>query len=565
VLVPDLEAAWRAASAGRAAELEPVPTSFRRWARLLAEQAREPGRVAELDAWKRLLDGDDPPLGDRPLDPARDTASRLRTVTVTLPPDRTGPLLSSVPAAYETGVDEVLLTGLTLALAEHRGLRSVLVDLEGHGREQLGDADVSRTVGWFTNVLPVRLDPGTADLAGVRAGGPAAGRAVRHVTERLRAVPGDGRGHGLLRHLNPETAPGLAALPAPQVGFNYLGRFAAGDGGDWTPSGRTVLGGGDGEDTPAGHALEVLAHVRDLAGGPEMTIALSWPEGILTDRDAREIADTWLAVLDGLAAHAADATQDGAFANLLPIRAEGTRPPLFCVHPLAGLAWCYRGLADLLPGRPVYGLQARGLTAGTAPPGSVEEMAVDYTARIREVQPTGPYHLLGWSFGGLVANAIAARLRADGERVALLALLDAYPSGGQDARATGSRERIRSILEALGFDPETADGVRDLDGVVGLCRRTGGPFGDLEETRLAAVLTVWAAGIELAAAYTPAPFDGPVLFFTAARDHPEGAARVWETLTGASVEDHRIDCHHGQLTQPRPLAEIAEAIERKAG
>ncbi|MDN3358473.1 non-ribosomal peptide synthetase [Actinomadura sp. DC4] len=564
VLVPDLEVAWRAVSAGRAVELEPVPTSFRRWARLLAARAHEPGQVAELDAWKRLLDGDDPPLGDRPLDPARDTASRLRTVTVTLPPERTGPLLSSVPAAFGTGVDEVLLTGLTLALAEHRGLRSVLVDLEGHGREQLGDADVSRTVGWFTNVLPVRLDPGTADVAGVRAGGPAAGDAVRHVAERLRAVPGDGRGHGLLRHLNPETAPALAALPAPQVGFNYLGRFTAGDGGDWTPSGRTVLGGGDGADTPAGHALEVLAHVRDLAGGPEMTIALSWPEGILTERDAREIAGTWLAVLDGLAAHAAAAGEGGAFANLLPIRSEGTRSPLFCVHPLAGLAWCYRGLADLLPGRPVYGLQARGLTAG-APPGSVEEMAADYTARIREIQPTGPYHLLGWSFGGLVANAIAARLQAGGERVALLALLDAYPSGGQDTRTTDTRARIRSILEALGFDPETAAGVRDLDGVLGLCRRTGGPFGDLEEARLAAVLAVWAAGIELAAAYTPAPLDGPVLFFTAARDHPEGAAGVWEKLTGASVEDHRIDCHHGQLTQPRPLAEIAEAIERKVG
>jgi thioesterase domain-containing protein/acyl carrier protein len=253
------------------------------------------------------------------------------------------------------------------------------------------------------------------------------------------------------------------------------------------------------------------------------------------------------------------------FAMLLPLRSGGDGYPLFCVHPVGGLSWCYstllRGLDRTTP---VYGLQSRSLSGGQ-PPDTLEELVGDYVDQIRKVQPTGPYHLLGWSFGGLVANAIAARLRADGERVALLALLDAYPSGGQDTRATDSRARIRSILEALGFDPETVDGVRDLDGVVGLCRRTGGPFGDLEETRLAAVLTVWAAGIELAAAYTPAPFDGPVLFFTAARDHPEGAARVWETLTGASVEDHRIDCHHGQLTQPRPLAQIAEAIERKAG
>ena len=102
----------------------------------------------------------------------------------------------------------------------------MLVDLEGHGRHP-GDAgtDLSRTVGWFTAVHPVRLDPGLLPWDEVAAGGPGLGRAVKLVKEQLRAVPGDGLGFGLLRYLNPQTGPVLAAAAEPQIGFNYLGRF----------------------------------------------------------------------------------------------------------------------------------------------------------------------------------------------------------------------------------------------------------------------------------------------------------------------------------------------------
>ena len=106
----------------------------------------------------------------------------------------------------------------------------MLVALEGHGREEdvVPGADLSRTVGWFTSIFPVRLDPGPVDVADALAGGPAAGSALKRVKEQLRAVPDRGLGYGLLRHLNPETAAELAALPAPQISFNYLGRFAVG-------------------------------------------------------------------------------------------------------------------------------------------------------------------------------------------------------------------------------------------------------------------------------------------------------------------------------------------------
>ena len=117
---------------------------------------------------------------------------------------------------------------------------------------------------------------------------------------------------------------------------------------------------------------------------------------------------------------------------LLPLRPSGSLPPLFCIHPGGGLSWSYSGLMRHLPAdRPIYGLQARGISHPETSPQTLEEMAADYVTFVRHVQPTGPFHLLGWSFGGLVAHAMATHLQDHGETVALLALLDCYPIAGQ--------------------------------------------------------------------------------------------------------------------------------------
>ena len=100
-------------------------------------------------------------------------------------------------------------------------------------RTSSADVDLSRTVGWFTSLFPVRLDPGALDLDEALAGGAALGRALKSIKEQLRALPDNGLGYGLLRYLNPQTAAQLAAFATPQIGFNYLGRFAAPAAADW--------------------------------------------------------------------------------------------------------------------------------------------------------------------------------------------------------------------------------------------------------------------------------------------------------------------------------------------
>ncbi|MFD1120526.1 amino acid adenylation domain-containing protein [Sphaerisporangium aureirubrum] len=322
VLVPDLAAAYTALAEGREPALDPPGTSFRRWARALAAQVEE--RTAELPRWIGLLGGPDPLIGKRPLDPAVDTvANGMHHVSLPVPVETTRDLLTTVPAAFYAGVDDVLLAALAAAVAEWRGdvTGGVLVDVEGHGRVPLApDMDLTRTVGWFTGSHPVRLDPGTAEYAQIRAGGPAAGTLVKRVKEQLRAVPGDGLGHGVLRHLAAEPDPALTAAPSPQIGFNYLGRFTPSVGqldghdigrGRWQPVGNVVLGGSADARMAASHALEAGGLVRDLPTGPELTLTLTCPSGLLDETALHDLAGAWAAMLTGLVAHTADPGSGG--------------------------------------------------------------------------------------------------------------------------------------------------------------------------------------------------------------------------------------------------------------
>ncbi|MFD7409659.1 amino acid adenylation domain-containing protein, partial [Streptomyces sp. NPDC059866] len=325
ILLPDLAVAGAAVLAGNAPELAPVGTSFRHWARRLTELAREPHCTASLPQWTEMLSPTEPCLGtqdtadrpasrdtadERPASP--DTADTLASLRVTVPAELTEALLTRVPTTLHSTTDEVLLTGLAVALAAWRNdprHTATLIDLEGHGRQDaFPGADTARTVGWFTSMAPVRLDPGTVPAADLRTGGPAVGRALQQVKEQLRAVPDKGFAYGLLRHLNPETAPALAQLACPQVAFNYLGRFTV-PGADTTTAdwqqvpGNPLLGGLD-PRMQAPHPLEINAVTVDSPDGSELSATFKWPEARFTRDCVQGLAEAWLAALGALGAHA---------------------------------------------------------------------------------------------------------------------------------------------------------------------------------------------------------------------------------------------------------------------
>jgi non-ribosomal peptide synthase protein (TIGR01720 family) len=297
ILLADLADAWRT---GR---LPPSGTSFRRFSRVLSKEASRPGRMAELPLWSRMLSPADPLPLDRPL-AAGDTAATLRDLTISLPPDWTEPLLTTVPAAVNGNVNDVLLTALALGVARWRGIagRSVLVELEGHGREELSGVDLARSVGWFTSAYPIRLDPGIVDRADLEEGCDRLGDALKRIKEQLRGVPDHGLGYGLLRYLNPDTSTLLSELPAP-ISFNYLGRFAMADppGTDWAMvADAPPLNGAIHPDTPTVRPLEIVAVAHDARDGPTLRVTFTWPDGVLTEKSVRQLADEWCAALDGL-------------------------------------------------------------------------------------------------------------------------------------------------------------------------------------------------------------------------------------------------------------------------
>jgi non-ribosomal peptide synthase protein (TIGR01720 family) len=370
ILVPDLVAAWEAITSGDRPRLEPVGTAFRWWSQRLQDHAQDPGRVAELALWTQMLRTPDPVLTDRVLDPGRDVAGAAQRLSLTLPPEITGPLVTRVPAAFHGGVNDVLLTALALVLAQwrHRHGRgegsAVLIEVEGHGREEIIDGvDLSRTVGWFTSLFPVCLDPGPLTWDELCAGGPAVGAAIKRVKEQLRALPDHGIGFGLLRYLNAHTGPHLAALPTPQIGFNYLGRFPApaptgpANSRQWTPAPEaTPLGGGSDPTMPLAHGLAVTALVcdhdqgrdHDQGGdhdqGPWLQAHWSFAPQLWSEPDVREIAQQWFRAIQALVEHGSQPGADGHTPTDFPLvslsqrgieQLEAARPGLMDVWPLA--------------------------------------------------------------------------------------------------------------------------------------------------------------------------------------------------------------------------------------
>ncbi|MEU7150150.1 amino acid adenylation domain-containing protein [Streptomyces sp. NPDC045456] len=272
ILLPDLAAAWTDPDGS----LAPVAASFRTHARQVA--AAGPPRAAG---------------------PAQGTEGQLRQRTFTVPARTASAVLTTVPAAFHATTGDVLLAALVAALTEERP-GPVDLDIEGHGRD--GDLDLSRTVGWFTTLRPVRLDAGSTDFDEVRAGGPAADRLLKRVKEQAAQPYGGG-------------------LPAPTAGFNYLGRFsvAGPEAGDWQPAGPRSMGADADPELPALHALEFGGLVRDGDAGPELVLLVSWLAGALTEDAAVRLADRWTGLLAGLAALSEAPDAGGLVPSDLPL------------------------------------------------------------------------------------------------------------------------------------------------------------------------------------------------------------------------------------------------------
>ncbi|MEV7463438.1 amino acid adenylation domain-containing protein [Streptomyces rubiginosohelvolus] len=349
ILTQDLAVSLDAARHGRTAELPPVETSFADWAQGLEQAAQAPERAAEATHWTAVLGDGGAALPA--LDPAVDTLATVTTVPVGLASEHTLPLLTELPARFHTGPDAFLVTAFALALAAWRGdTEPFLVDIEGHGRaEQLvPDAELSRTVGWFTAVHPVRLDLG--GLGSLSGEGLA--DAVKRIKEQLGAAPDGGLGFGLLRHLHPELRDTLAALPEPRIAYNYLGRFGSSGGPEqsgppapWSPALTGSLGGGADDALPASHTLTLNASVVDGPQGPTLQAGFSFPGRLFETAEVERLAALWTTALEALGRLLDDPAAGGHTPGDFPL-VQADQPEIDALEARAPLA-------DLLPLSPL--------------------------------------------------------------------------------------------------------------------------------------------------------------------------------------------------------------------
>jgi len=247
--------------------------------------------------------------------------------------------------------------------------------------------------------------------------------------------------------------------------------------------------------------------------------------------------------------------QEDVFDVLLPIKPRGARLPLFCVHHGFGLSWSFIGLSKHLhPDQPIYGLQARGFFDDGQFAATLEDMALDYIEQIRRIQPHGPYCLLGYSFGGVVAHTMASYLELQGEQVALLAVMDTTPTNPvaksrasideQEDAASRSTRLIRQFTNRV--NDALPDRTRPfVERIPQLIRH----LGQLMDNHI-----------------SPSCNSGMILFRAMIQKNPSvqpHSPDEWRPYVKGEIDVFDLDCEHYFMDQPASLAEIGGILAQK--
>ncbi|PYY78120.1 non-ribosomal peptide synthetase [Pseudomonas sp. TKO26] len=307
VLLEDLHQALVQQAAGQVIKLPAKTSSSQAWAGQLQAYANSAALQQELGYWQAQLQGVESDLpGDRTTDQA--VIEDALSVSTELDPSYTQRLLQDAPAAYRTQINDLLLTALARVITRWTGESSALVQLEGHGREELFDSiDLSRTLGWFTSVFPVKLTPQ-----------PALADSIKHIKEQLRAVPNKGIGYGALRYLGDASAQAtLAALAVPRITFNYLGQFDGSfDEPDaWFAPSAEAKGADQHALAPLGNWLSINGQVY----GGQLKLGWTFSQAMFDTATIQHLADDYARELKALIEHCSQPEQRGATPSDFPL------------------------------------------------------------------------------------------------------------------------------------------------------------------------------------------------------------------------------------------------------
>ncbi|MGV1750737.1 amino acid adenylation domain-containing protein [Agrobacterium sp. CG674] len=269
--------------------------------------------------------------------------------------------------------------------------------------------------------------------------------------------------------------------------------------------------------------------------------------------------------------------QKASMAPVLPIRAKGEHSPLFCIHPVMGLGLAFTSMSQYIhEDIPIFALQADGLNNNVEMPASIEDMARLYLSRIREIQPEGPYNIIGWSFGGLVAHEISRQLEKNGSEVAFLALLDSYPFMPPSGAVFNDESVLaKAALSFLGFDENI---IGETPAFAALSEFLTQQYGLRENVFFKEVLrqdpaflerlhSVILHHLDLAQRFVPGSINADIRFFSATATPSETLHKIlnysveaWHPYTTGDVYPYELDCSHEDMLEQRNAEKIASVF-----
>ncbi|WP_329415500.1 amino acid adenylation domain-containing protein [Nocardia vinacea] len=298
-------------------------------------------------------------------------------------------------------------------------------------------------------------------------------------------------------------------------------------------------------------AMRAVNKLRELTG---IAVQVQW---FFTDPTVAALTQRIMAA-DETETYEYGLNAEAALDVLLPIR-HGTGEALFCIHPMAGLSWCYTGLAQYLSAdRPIFGVQSPALSESDFRPDSLDAMARRYVEEIRAVQPEGPYRLLGWSLGGALAHAVAVELQSAGAEVALLAMLDSR-TGGNIADFWAE---LRSAFAELGIGPDLLgdSNIRNLteEALAVLYANIPPELALLTPERLRQSYRGAVRSVELGINHQHKVFHGTLDFFSATGHTAE--SRAWRPYVDGTINEHPVEATHELMTSPAAFAEIGPVL-----
>ena len=293
IILEDLEAGYEQAVKGEEIQFQDKSDSYQEWAYQLKEYAQGEEIQQEIEYWKEVCNKEVRPLKkDGEIREGRNRDSR--TVTIDLNKKETEKLLKGTNKAYNTEINDILLTALGYAIKGYSGEDKVLIELEGHGREEiLKGTDINRTVGWFTTIYPVLLDMDkTQDLS----------LQIKNIKEGLRKIPKKGIGYGVIKYLMPEERKqGINLEVKPEIGFNYLGQFD-------NDVERGVFGAsrlGTGNSVSAENQRQHAIEINSMVAGGRLSVSFSFDERQFKKETIKAIAESYKESIKEISEHCA--------------------------------------------------------------------------------------------------------------------------------------------------------------------------------------------------------------------------------------------------------------------